>query len=147
MYSIILTAHNLVRWLVVAIGVVTAIRAWRGFLMRTPWTDADMQAGKGFVNAISLQFLLGLALYATSPLIRQGMADMATAMRTSGIRYFMVEHTVMMLTSIALAHIGLARVKRATTDQARFQNAATWWGIAAASVIGFIPWNRPLWPW
>ncbi len=146
MYSFVLDAHNVVRWLVVIAGVVAAVRAWRGWMSRATWKEADLNTGRAFVNVISLQFVLGLVLYAVSPLVRQGMADMGTAMRTTGIRYFMVEHVVMMLVSIALAHIGLAKVKKATTDSARFQAATIWWGIAVASVLGFIPWNRPLLP-
>lgn len=142
----ILASHNAVRWLVVLTGVWAVIRVWRGWMSRAPWTAADLNVGRLFVNAISLQFVLGLLLYATSPLIRQGMADMGTAMRTAGIRYFMVEHVLMMLISIAFAHIGLAKVKKAASDSARFQAATIWWGISVASVLGFIPWNRPLLP-
>ncbi|MBL8983594.1 MAG: hypothetical protein JNL26_15515, partial [Gemmatimonadetes bacterium] len=43
-------------------------------------------------------------------------------------------------------HVGLAKVKKAASDSARFQAATIWWGIAVASVLGFIPWNRPLLP-
>lgn len=146
MYSIILASHNAVRWLVVLTGVWAVIRVWRGWMSRAAWAPADLNVGRLFVNMISLQFVLGVVLYATSPLIRQGLGDMATAMRTTGVRYFMVEHVVMMLISIAFAHVGLAKVKKAASDSARFQAATIWWGIAVASVLGFIPWNRPLLP-
>lgn len=146
MYTFILASHNVFRWVVVIAGLLAVWRAWRGWMSRSPWTDADLKAGKLFVHAITVQFVLGVVLYATSPLVRQGLADMATAMRTAGIRYYMVEHVVMMLVSIALAHIGLAKVKKATSDSARFQAATIWWGIAAASVLGFIPWARPMFP-
>jgi hypothetical protein len=146
MYSIILASHNALRWLVVLVGVWAVYRVWRGWMSRAVWAEADLNVGRLFVNVITVQFVLGLVLYAVSPLIRQGLGDMGTAMRTAGIRYFMVEHVFMMLISIAFAHIGLAKVKKATSDSARFQAATIFWGIAVASVIGFIPWNRPLLP-
>ncbi|MBK8246604.1 MAG: hypothetical protein IPK85_04280 [Gemmatimonadetes bacterium] len=146
LYQIILASHNAFRWLVVLAGVWAGFRVWRGWMSRAGCAEADLNVGRLFVNATSIRFVLGLVLYAISPLIRQGMADMGTAMRTAGVRYFMVEHVFMMLVSIALAHIGLAKVKKATTDSARFQSATIWWGIAVASVLGFIPWNRPLLP-
>jgi hypothetical protein len=146
MYSALLAAHNVVRWLVLLAGIWAAVRAWRGWMARGTWSAADHSAGRAFVNLISLQLVLGLALYAVSPLIRQGIEDMSAAMRTPSIRYFLVEHVVMMLIAVALAHVGLARVNKAASDSARFQAAAIWWGIATAAVAGFIPWNRPFWP-
>ncbi len=146
MSSTVLLLHNVLRWAVVFAGLWAVFRTWRGWMSRGVWTPADLGAGRLFVNIISLQFVIGLLLYATSPLIRSGLADMGNAMKTSSVRYFMVEHVIMMLVSIALAHVGLAKVKKATSDSSRFQAATIWWGIAVASVIGFIPWNRPWWP-
>ncbi len=146
MYSIVLVSHNLVRWLVVIAGLVAVARGWRGWMARAAWTDSDMKAARLFAGLITLQLLLGVALYGVSPLIRQGMADMSTAMKTPSIRYFLVEHSVMMFIAIALAHVGLARAKRAQSDMKRFQAVSIWMGIALAAVLGFIPWDRPLFP-
>jgi hypothetical protein len=115
-------------------------------MTRAVWTDRDMNAGRLFAGVATLQFVLGLLLYAVSPLIRQGLSDMGTAMRTQGIRYFMVEHVLMMLVAIALVHVGVARVRKGRSDSARFQTATIWWGIAVAAMAGFIPWQRPLFP-
>jgi hypothetical protein len=115
-------------------------------MSRAAWSDGDMRAAKAFAGLISLQLLLGLALYFVSPLIRQGMADMSTAMKTPSVRYFLVEHSAMMFIAIALAHVGLARAKRAASDMKRFQAVSIWMGIALAAVLGFIPWQRPLLP-
>lgn len=146
MYNAFLSAHNLIRWIVVLAGVLAFVRAWRGWMTRATWTDGDLKAGKAFVWATSLQFVLGIVLYAVSPLIRQGLGDMKAAMADPNLRKMVVEHPVMMLISIALVHIGAARVRKATSDSGRFQTATIWWGIALASVLGFIPWGRPILP-
>ncbi|MGQ0646523.1 MAG: hypothetical protein ACT4P7_03070 [Gemmatimonadaceae bacterium] len=146
MYSAILITHNLVRWVVVLAGLWAFWHAWRGWMQRAQWTDADLKAGKAFAATISLQFVLGVLLYAVSPLTRQGMADMGAAMSDPAMRKIVVEHPVMMLISVALTHIGLSRVRKAKSDSGRFQTATIWWGIALASILGFIPWDRPLLP-
>jgi hypothetical protein len=146
MFSALLASHNLIRWLVVAAGIWAFFRAWRGWMTRAVWTDADRKAGRYFVLAITIQFVLGIALYAASPLIQQGLSDMGAAMRDPNLRKMVVEHPIMMLISVALVHIGAGRVKKATSDSGRFQAATIWWGIAIASVLGFIPWNRPILP-
>jgi hypothetical protein len=146
MYSITLVAHNLVRWIVVLAGIWAVLRTWRGWMTRGVWTPLDLSAGKLFSNILGLQFVLGLILLATSPLVRQGFGDMGVAMQTRGIRFFIVEHPITMILAIALAQIGMARVKRATSDSARFQTGAIFWGIALAAVLGGIPWDRPFFP-
>jgi hypothetical protein len=110
------------------------------------WTDADAGAVKWFVNSLSLQFVVGIALYAASPLIQKALGDMKATMANAPVRYFAVEHVTVMLVAIALGHIGAARVRKATSDSARFQAATIFMGFALAAVAGFVPWGRPWFP-
>jgi hypothetical protein len=147
MYTAILGLHNLVRWVVIFAGLWVVIRVWRGWLGRAAWTPNDERTIRIFTAALDLQFLLGLLLYLVfSPLTREAFRDVGAAMRDAPVRYFFVEHVGVMLAAIVVAHIGVARVKRQTTDAGRFQTAAVWLGIAVAAIIGFVPWARPLLP-
>ncbi len=146
MYTLTLASHNIVRWLVLGTGLWAVARAWMGWRSRAVWSEKDAGAVKLFVNALTLQFILGVVVYAVSPLIRAGLADMATAMKTPSVRYFVVEHVAVMLVAIALGHIGAAKVRKAESDSARFQTATIWLGLALAAAAGFVPWDRPIIP-
>ncbi len=146
MYTLTLASHNIVRWLVLGTGLWAVARAWMGWRSRAVWSEKDAGAVKLFVNALTLQFILGVVVYAVSPLIRAGLADMATAMKTPSVRYFVVEHVAVMLVAIALGHIGAAKVRKAESDSARFQTATIWLGLALAAAAGFVPWDRPILP-
>lgn len=146
MYPVVLGTHNLVRWLVIGAGLWAVFLAWRGWARRGPWTPREATASRAFVALLDLQLLVGIVLYAISPLTRLAFRDMGAAMRDAPVRYFVVEHVVVMLLAIAAAHIGAARIKRAPTDVARYQRASIWFAIALAAVIGFVPWARPLVP-
>lgn len=146
MYTALLATHNIVRWLVLAAGVYAVVRAWRGWLSRAVWTDADAGAVKLYVNSLSLQFVVGILVYAVSPMIRTALGDMAATMKNAPVRYFVVEHVTVMIIAIALGHIGAARVRKAASDSARFQAATIFLGLSLAAVAGFIPWGRPLVP-
>ncbi|MEP7348254.1 MAG: hypothetical protein ABI877_23510 [Gemmatimonadaceae bacterium] len=147
MYPIVLGLHNVVRWLVIAAGLYAAIRFWRGWLRRGTWSAGESTAARLFVSALDMQFLLGILLYVfLSPITRKAFSDMGAAMRDAPVRYFVVEHVVMMFAAIAIAHVGSERVKRATTDAAKFQTGALWFGVAIAAILGFVPWGRPLFP-
>lgn len=147
MFPLVLGLHSLVRWLVIAAGLWAVIRFWRGWLTQGKWSAGDSTAARLFVSTLDVQFLLGILMYVFfSPLTRKAFADIGAAMRDTPVRYFLVEHPVVMIAAIAIAHIGSVRVKRALTDATKFQTAALWFGVALAAILGFLPWGRPLIP-
>ena len=147
MYLYVLGLHNIVRWLVLGAGILAVMLAWRGWLGRRQWTPAEARATRAFVGVLDLQFVIGLLLFAVfSPLTRQAFSDVGGAMRDAPVRYFLIEHPVIMLAAIGAAHIGAVKVRRATTDADRFQSASVWLGLSLAALAGFIPWARPLIP-
>ena len=147
MYSYVLGLHNVVRWIVLICGLWAVFVSWRGWLGRRQWTPFEGRATRAFVVALDVQFLLGLLLFAVfSPLTRQAFRDMSGAMSDAPVRYFLLEHPLIMLIAIAAAHIGAVQVRRATSDAERFQKASILFGLSLAAVAGFIPWARPLVP-
>lgn len=147
MYPYVLGLHNIVRWIVLLAGAWSVFLVWRGWLQRRQWTDAEARATRMFLGALDVQFLLGVLLYAAfSPLTRQGFRDMGAAMSDPPVRYFLLEHPLIMLVAIVSAHMGAVQVRRATTDSERFQKASILYGLSLAALAGFIPWARPLLP-
>lgn len=147
MYSLVLGLHNLVRWIVIFVGLWATFRFWRGWLGRAAWGASDRAAARAFVTVLDVQLLIGVLLYGVfSPLTRRAFQDMSAAMADPPVRYFVVDHVAIMLISIVAAHVAAARLKKASTDAAKFQTAAMWFGIALAAVLGFVPWGRPLLP-
>jgi hypothetical protein len=49
-----------------------------------------------------------------------------------------------MLIAIALLHVGLARVRKASTDAAKLRHAALWQTLTVIAIAVSIPWWRPL---
>ena len=150
MYSFALWIHSLLRWAVLVTALLAVLRAVPGWLGGKPWTPADDNMGRWFVLSLDAQFLVGLVLYvALSPFTTQAFGDFGAAMRDPGLRFWAVEHAVLMIAAIALAHIGRARLRRATTDPARHRTAAVFFTMALFLVLVAIPWpglpnGRPL---
>ena len=100
-----------------------------------------------------MQFLLGILLYfVLSPLTRQAMQDFGLAMRTSGLRFWAVEHVLGMVIALALVHIAGVRIRKAATDQKRHRTAMIFYGLALVVILASIPWpgmpaGRPLFRW
>jgi len=152
MFVTMVFLHSVLRWLVIAFGLVAVLRAISGASGRRPWTPLDDRAGRLFVIALDTQVLVGLVLYGVlSPITRTALADMGAAMKDATLRFYAVEHLAIMLGAVALVHIGRARARKAGTDAARQRTAAIFFTIALVLILLGIPWpfraiGRPLLP-
>ena len=99
---------------------------------------------------LDIQLLAGLVLYLwASPFTTEAFHDMAGTMRNGPLRFFVVEHPVGMVVSIALAHIGRARLKKVVDSAARHRTALIFFGLSLLVMLLSIPWpalsaGRPL---
>ena len=150
MYPLMLVVHSLLRWVVLAAGLVAFGRALAGMRARRAWTAGDDRAGQVFVGTLDLQLLIGLVLYfGLSPITRAAMQDFGAAMGNSMLRFWAVEHILGMVIAVALAHVGRVRVRKTTDPVRRHKVAALFFGLALIAILATIPWpgmpaGRPL---
>jgi hypothetical protein len=144
--------HSLLRWLVIGFGLVAVIRAVSGVTGHRPWTPLDERNGRLFVIMLDFQMLIGLILFGLlSPITRAAFADMGAAMRDPLLRFYAVEHLVLMVGAVALAHVGRARTRKASTAPARQRAAAIFYTLSLLVILVGTPWpfraiGRPLLP-
>jgi hypothetical protein len=152
MFLVTLILHSLLRWVVLIFGLVAIARGFLGWFGRKPWTPLDDKAGRMFVIALDVQTVIGLLLYGVlSPITRTAFSDMGSAMRDSVLRFFAVEHLLLMLVAVGLVHVGRARTRRRKTDLARHRTAAIFYLLGMIALLAGIPWpgmpaGRPLLP-
>jgi uncharacterized membrane protein len=144
MYGVLLFLHNITRWIVLIVAIWALIQMYRGWFGQTPWTNEDSRVNRIFVAVLGIQFLIGVVLYIVSPLTQAAMQDFGAAMRDSDLRFFAVEHVLMMLIAVAVANIGSAMARRATDAVKKHRNAAIWFTISVVIILASIPWWRPL---
>ena len=141
MYDFVLFAHSWLRWLVLLAALAAVARAVSGVSTRRPWTPVDDRAGLWLTAALDLQLLLGLVLYGfLSPVTKSAFVDMAAAMQAAPIRFFAVEHPVGMIVSIALAHVGRVRIRKAGDSESRHKRALVFFGLSLLVMLLSIPW-------
>ena len=63
MYSVLLTLHSIVRWLIVLAALASVGRALGGLRGGQAWTALDKRLGIIFTSAMDTQLLIGLLLY------------------------------------------------------------------------------------
>ena len=113
MYAIVLSLHNLLRWVVLLTGVYSVLRAGAGVVSRGSWLPADEVARKLFPITLDIQVLVGISLWAfLSPITTMAFHSTGPVMSNPTIRFYLVEHGLAGLLALAFAHIGAARARR-----------------------------------
>ncbi len=141
MYATVLFLHSWLRWIVVGLGIFALVSAWRARASGREFTRTDDRRGLLFVTALDLQVLLGLTMYFfLSPITRAAFQDPGAAMRSSVLRFFLIEHVVSMTLALVAAHVGRIRTRRVTTSPEKHQRASSGVLIALLCILVGIPW-------
>ena len=146
MYPIFLILHNLMRWVVVILAIYALVRIYMGVFGKREFTETDRKALSFYAIGMDVQLLLGLILYFfLSPLTQAAMSNFGAAMSDSNLRFFAVEHLLLMLVAVILAHVATVMARRGATSSAKFNRAAIWLTLSVLAVAAAIPWAmRPL---
>lgn len=140
MYPILLASHSLVRWLVLA-GLLYAIsRAVHGLQVKRNFTAVDNSVRHWTATIVHIQFLLGLGLYFLSPIVNYFLLHFQDALHQREIRFFGMEHSIMMLLAVAVISTGSAKAKRKTTDGEKFKTVAIWFTVGLLIILSSVPW-------
>ncbi len=143
MYTGLLHTHNLFRWLVLLALVFAVVLAFSGWFGKREWKIQDKLTGLLLTIFMDIQFLIGIILYAfVSPVTKSAFADFGAAMKNADLRFYAVEHILMMVVALAVIHIGRARTKKAATPVQKHRAAAIFYSIGLILILSAIPWDR-----
>lgn len=142
MYTGLLHTHNLFRWLVLIAAVLAIGFAFAGWFGKKDWKKTDNVLGLLFTIFIDIQLLVGLILYFVSPLTRAAFADFGAAMKNAPLRFYAVEHILMMIIALVIIHIGRSKSKKAKIPFRKHRAAAIFYTIGLVIILAAIPWDR-----
>ncbi len=148
----VLILHSILRWAVLLFGLWTFFSALSGVISKRIYTSGDGKANFFFMLSCDIQLLIGLILYFSN-----GWADqiktLGENMKNAPVRFYTMEHELMMLIAIILVHVGRVSVKKAATPAAKHKKGLIFFGIAIILILVSIPWPfreqiaRPLFRW
>ncbi len=145
MYHILLNAHNGFRWLVLIALFISFSLSISGWLTKRQWAKPDHISSLVLVIVMDIQFLLGIVLYSfVSPVTKAAFADFGSAMNNSELRFYAVEHSLLMILALVLVHIGRAKSKKNVSSLKKFRMAGIYFSLALILILLAIPWNRAL---
>jgi hypothetical protein len=131
MYQGLLHAHSGLRWVVLILIIVNVINSVGGLSGNKVFTATDKKISLFTLIFTHLQAVLGIILYFMSPKVQFSENTMSNSM----LRFFTMEHTLMMLIAIVLVTFGNRMAKLGKVK-------ATFWYyfIALVIILAAIPW-------
>lgn len=136
MYTFLLKSHSGFRYIVLLLVWLAIVRAFVGWLGNKPYTEADRKFNLFALISAHIQLLLGLIVYFFSPFVKMG--DMATAMKDATLRYWTVEHSVMMIFAVVLITVGHSKAKKAQEALLKHRTVAIFYTLALLLVLAAI---------
>lgn len=136
MYSILVTTHSVLRWILLISLVLTLIYAAFNRAGNQPFNKTISNLSAATVRLLHVQLLIGIILYFISPkVIFSGMA-----MKAQLTRFFLVEHLTGMLIAVVLITIGYSKAKKIINDQKKYNTILIYYTIGLLAIIAAIPW-------
>jgi hypothetical protein len=132
--------HNILRWAVLLFGVWAVLAALGAVMSKRNYKGSDNKASLFFMISCDIQLLLGLYLYFSGMWFDRVKSDMGAVMKDSAMRFFAIEHALMMIIAWLLVHVGRSMVKRADTDAQKHKRTLIYFGIALLLILAMIPW-------
>lgn len=129
--SILILLHSITRYLVLIALIGVIIQSLVGLAQNKPYGKLENKAGLYLFIFTHTQLLIGLILYFTSPAVIFSGASM----KDSVARYWLVEHSFIMLAAIVLITMARITSKKLATDGAKHKRLLIFNGLALALII------------
>jgi hypothetical protein len=143
MYPVLIKTHQILSWLVLLATAFAMYRSWRGIIFKKQWFTADKRAGLWLSVFVDVQIGTGLLLYVVySPVTRIVFTNMKAAMADAPVRFYAVEHILVMFVAAILVHIGRAKARNTQFAARKHRVSAFFYMLATALILSRIPWER-----
>ena len=136
------TIHSYWAYITILMVAIALVRVSHLFFLQSPLIPTNRKIPLFALIAVHIQFLLGIILYFTSPIVRQGLKDMSYAMKTPEIRLYIIEHPILMILSVAIITLGFKQIKNKSMEKRKLSWAQpVLYLLAFIFILSRIPWN------
>ncbi|MGC4057033.1 MAG: hypothetical protein QM743_02790 [Chitinophagaceae bacterium] len=141
MYAFLLALHSLTRWLVLISLLVSIFLGFYGWRKKQPFGSYANRTRHITATIAHIQLVLGICLYVISPLTEYFRTHFSEAVHERAIRFFGMEHALMMLVGITVITIGSVKVKRTAEDTLKYKRMAIWYLAGLLIILSSVPWQ------
>ncbi|MEL6339264.1 MAG: hypothetical protein AAGJ56_05385 [Myxococcota bacterium] len=140
MYEFFIVLHSWLRWVVVFGGLAAVSLAIQGLVTGAEYRKPQKISGIVFLASTHTMLVLGFVLFFLSPTVNAALADMSAAMKTKALRFWVVEHTTLMVLAAIAVTVGYSTAKRAEQSIAKHKRSLIGFGLGFGLILLGIPW-------
>ena len=143
----LLHLHNLLRWVILILLVLSIFKAYTGWKGNKVFSASDKKIWLFTLIASHITLLLGLFQWYKFPTV-----EGVSVMKDPYMRFFKMEHPVSMILAILLITLGYGMAKKNVEDAVKFKKAFRYFLLALILILVMVPWpykalvGRPLFP-
>ena len=130
-----LHAHAGLRLLILLFLSAAIVKSLVGWLGKKPYGKSDNIIAVILIALTHTQAIIGIVVYAMSDMIKAGLSDMASTMKNPALRFWAVEHGVIMILVVVLITLGRVKSKKAATDELKHKKGAIFYIIALILIL------------
>ena len=130
--------HSTLAYAVLAVVLIAVINAFLGLSSKRNFTKNDRSLSLVALILSHIQLLVGLILWATSPLGKDAMSQMSN----SAMRLTAVEHPLVNIIAIVLITIGWSKHKKEESSNGKFKKIGIFYVLGLLLILSRIPWSN-----
>ena len=151
----LLHLHNLLRWIVLILLLLSIYRSYTGNSRKRTFTAGDKKTWLFTMISAHITLLLGLYqwLIGRYGLLSYVKPEGSSMMKDPFLRFFQVEHPISMLCAIVFITLGYGMSKKQVDDATKYKKALRYFVLALILILAAVPWpfrgdviGRPLFP-
>lgn len=130
--------HSTLAYAVLAVLLIAIINAFLGLSAKRNFTKNDRSLSLVALILSHIQLVVGLVVWATSPLGKEAMSQMSNA----ALRLTAVEHPLVNILAIALITIGWSKHKKEESSNGKFKKIGLLYFAGLMFIMSRIPWSN-----
>lgn len=150
----LLHLHNLLRWIIIILLLISIFKAYTGWQQKRAFTDGDRRIWLFTLIASHITLVLGLYqwLWGRYGLLKMDLPAGVSVMQDKFYRFFWVEHPTFMILAIVLITLGYGMAKKPIANELKFKRAFWLFVVALLMILVAVPWpfreiiGRPIVP-
>ena len=131
--EILVRAHSGLRWIALGLLIYAIFNALR---KKDFYAKSDRMLNMFAMVSLHIQLVIGLILYFTSSKV----SFVEGWMKNQLLRFYGMEHILLMIIAIVLVTIGHAKAKRASEPSKKHKTILLFYAIGLILIIASIPW-------
>jgi hypothetical protein len=150
----LLHLHNVLRWIIFVLLLVSIIKAFTGWQSKKVFSPGDKKVWLFTMISAHITLLIGLyqVCFGRYGIITTSLPEGTSVMKDKFFRFFWIEHPVGMILGIVLITLAHGMSKKAVPDQTKYKKAFWYFLVALIVILATVPWpfreivGRPWFP-